>query len=533
MRVLNAGQMQEADRLTIEDLGIPSIVLMENAGRAVVHELASRFHGLAFEHTVILCGRGNNGGDGFVVARVMAERGYEISVYLIGRAVQVRGDSRQNMEILNRLEIPIVEIANEGDWEPHADAIRQCDVIVDALFGTGLKEPLSGLYARVVKDINAMAAAVVSVDVPSGLSCDTHQVIGEAVNADVTVALAAAKLPHVLPPAEGLCGDLAIVDIGIPGEIIDELEGPRVERLGPAEIMRHLMPRDPDANKGDFGRVVVAAGSLGKSGAAHLAAMAALRSGAGLVTVATPRSCLPIVAAMAPEYMTEPWDEDASGGPAESAIDRVLGLKKDVLAVGPGLGQGERQQALVFALLDRSDATLVFDADALNAFQDDPSRLHGREGVDVIITPHPGEMARLTGLSIDEVQQNRLEVARNFAMSRSVFVVLKGHRTLIAAPDGRVAINPTGNPGMATGGTGDVLTGIIAAWYGQLLDADAACRVGVYLHGLAGDLARRHLGESALIASDIIARLGEAAGHVFRLPGDEAADDDDHDEDGD
>ncbi len=561
MRVLSAAQMQEADRLTIEDIGIPSMVLMENAGRAVVQHLTQRFRALAFEHTAILCGRGNNGGDGFVVARVLASRDHDVSVFLIGRAVQVRGDARRNLDILSRLEIPVVEIATEDDWEQHASAIAQADVIVDALFGTGLKEPLSGLYARVVKDVNAMPAAVVSIDVPSGLSCDTHQVIGEAIKAELTITLGAPKLPLVLPPAERLCGDLVTADIGIPQEIVEELDGPRVELLGPAEIMRHLMPRDPDSNKGDYGRVVIAGGSMGKTGAVHLSAMAALRSGAGLVTVATPRPCVPIVASMGAEYMTEGWDDD---GPTETAsaetgsagtgsagtgsagtgsthaataetvapaVERVLGLKKDVLAIGPGLGAGPRQQAFVHALLERTDVSLVLDADALNVWHDDPSRLHGREGIDIIITPHPGEMSRLTGLSIEEVQQNRLEVVRNFATSRGIFVVLKGHRTLIATPDGRVAINPTGNPGMATGGTGDVLTGMIAAWYGQLLDAEAACRVAVYLHGLAGDLARRAGGEAALIAGDIIDHLGEATRDIFSLPGDTAEEDDLEDED--
>ena len=528
MRVLSAAQMQEADRLTIEDIGIPSMVLMENAGRAVAHHLTQRFRALAFEHTVVLCGRGNNGGDGFVVARVLAAREHDVSVFLIGRAVQVRGDARRNLDILSRLEIPVVEIATEDDWEQHAAAIAQADVIVDALFGTGLKEPLSGLHARVVKDVNAMPAAVVSIDVPSGLSCDTHQVIGEAIKAELTITLGAPKLPLVLPPAERLCGDLVTADIGIPQEIVDELDGPRVELLGPAEIMRHLMPRDPDSNKGDYGRVVIAGGSMGKTGAVHLSAMAALRSGAGLVTIATPKPCVPIVASMGAEYMTDGWDDDDAS--ASDAAARVLGLKKDVLAIGPGLGAGPRQQAFVHALLERTDVSLVLDADALNVWQDDPSRLHGREGIDIIITPHPGEMSRLTGLSIEEVQQNRLEVVRNFAMSRSIFVVLKGHRTLIGTPDGRVAINPTGNPGMATGGTGDVLTGMIAAWYGQLLDAEAACRVAVYLHGLAGDLARRNGGEAALIAGDIIEHLGEATRDIFSLPGDNAEEDDLEDE---
>jgi ADP-dependent NAD(P)H-hydrate dehydratase / NAD(P)H-hydrate epimerase len=520
MRVLNAAQMQETDRVTIEGIGIPSMVLMENAGRAVVQQLALHYRGLAFEQTTVLCGRGNNGGDGFVVARVLAERGCDVSTYLIGRVVQVRGDARRNMEILDHLEVPVIEIATEEDWDQHSPVIAQSDIIVDAIFGTGLKEPLGGLYARVVKDVNAMGIAVVSVDVPSGVSCDTPHLIGETIRAELTVALAAPKLPHVLPPAERQCGVLEIADIGIPPSIIEAVDGPRVDLLGRSALIRHLMPRAPDANKSDFGRVLVAAGSLGKTGAAHLSAMAALRSGAGLVTIATPRVCQPIVASMGAEYMTEGWEEHPDGGPGEQTIDQLLTLKKDVLAIGPGLGTGPRQQALVFALLDRSDVSLVLDADALNVCQDDPSRLRGREGIDVIITPHPGEMARLTGLSIEEVQQNRLEVARNFAMSRSVFVVLKGHRTLIASPDGHVAINPTGNPGMATGGTGDVLTGMIAAWYGQLLEAEAACHVAVFLHGLAGDVARRHHGEQTLIASDLITHLDEAIKRITHLPDD-------------
>jgi NAD(P)H-hydrate epimerase len=513
--------MQDADRLTIEDIGVPSSVLMENAGRAVVHELTTRFHGLPFEQTAILCGRGNNGGDGFVIARVLAHRGHEISVYLIGRAAQLRADARRNYEILERLHIPVVEISSEEDWEHHAGEIALSDIVIDALFGTGLKEPLSGLYARVVKDINKMDGAVVSVDIPSGLSADTHQIIGDAVKAEYTITLGAPKLPLVLPPASSLVGELVVADIGIPTSVIEGLEGPRVELLGVTEILRHLLPRDADTNKGDFGRITIVAGSPGKTGAANLAATAALRSGAGLVTIATPRSCVPIIASMGAEYMTEALDEDPAGGLDASAIDRVLALKKDVIAIGPGLGSGERSQALVFALLERSDVPLILDADALNVCQDDPSRLQGREGLDVIITPHPGEMARLTGLSVEEVQLNRLEVARNFAMSHTVYVVLKGHRTLIASPNGHVAINPTGNPGMATGGTGDVLTGMIAAWYGQLLDAETACRVAVYLHGLAGDLARDEQSETALIASDLVAHLGAATRAIFSLPGDE------------
>ena len=278
-----------------------------------------------------------------------------------------------------------------------------------------------------------------------------------------------------------------------------------------SKTMRELVPvRAPESHKGDFGRVLVIAGSRGRTGAAHLAAMGALKSGAGLVTVATPHSCLPIVAAMAPEYMTEPLEETTSGTIDFGAVDRVLDMQTDVIALGPGLGQAPGTAAFVQALVERAGVPLVLDADALNAFVGDPERLVGRDGVDVIITPHPGEMARLLGVSVEEVQRDRLGTARDFAAAHRVHVVLKGNRTVIAAPDGRTFVNLTGNAGMATGGTGDLLTGMIAAWFAQLLDAEAASKLAVYLHGTAGDLAEADEGEVALTAGDLMTRLGDA-----------------------
>jgi ADP-dependent NAD(P)H-hydrate dehydratase / NAD(P)H-hydrate epimerase len=274
--------------------------------------------------------------------------------------------------------------------------------------------------------------------------------------------------------------------------------------------MRELVtPRTPESHKGDFGRVLVVAGSRGKTGAAHLAAVGALRSGAGLVTIATPGSCQPVIAAMGAEYMTEPLAESGDGLDPE-AVDRVLEWARDVVAIGPGLGRAESTQKFVRQFVDRATTPLVIDADGLNAFSEDPDRLTGREGRDVIITPHPGEMARLLRMSTHEVQSSRLEIARNFAVAHHLYVVLKGHRTLIATPDEKVFINPTGNPGMATGGTGDVLTGMIAAWLAQLLDAEAACKLAVYLHGMAGDLAEADEGEVAMTAADVAGHLGDA-----------------------
>jgi NAD(P)H-hydrate epimerase len=516
MRVLNTSQMREADRRTIDEIGIPSIVLMENAGRQVVAAMEAAFEDLVTSHVAVLCGRGNNGGDGFVVARTLIQRGVETSVFLVGSVSDVQGDARTNIEVLGRIGLTVVEITNAQEWELHFSEISECDILVDAMLGTGFHGGLTGLLQTVVADVNALGVPVVAIDLPTGLSADSAELDGEAIEASMTVTLAAPKIPLVFPPADTHAGDLVIADIGIPYPVIDEVDGPYLELLT-RERMREIVPaRAAESHKGDFGRVLIVAGSLGRTGAAHLAAIGALRSGAGLVTVATARSCLPILASMGPEYMTEPLDETPSGGIHFAALDRLFEMNADVIAVGPGIGQDPGTVAFVHGLLERAGVPVVLDADALNAFAGEPDRLMGRDGVDVIVTPHPGEMARLVGGSIEAVQQDRLAQARQFAASHRVHVVLKGHRTVIAGPDGRSFVNLTGNPGMATGGTGDLLTGMIAAWTAQLLDAEAACKLAVYLHGMAGDLAESSIGETALIASDIASRLGDA---VLELTG--------------
>ncbi len=510
MRVLNTEQMREADRRTIEDIGIPSVVLMENAGRQAVAAMEASFDDLASSHVAVLCGRGNNGGDGFVIARTLLQRGVEASVFLLGSVADVRGDARTNLDILGNIGLTVVEITDAQEWELHFSQISECDLVVDAIVGTGFRGQLSGLLETVVADVNGMGVPIVAVDLPTGVSADSHLVQGETIEASMTVTLAAPKIPLVFPPADTRGGDLVIADIGIPYPVIDELEGPYLELLT-RERMREIVPvRTPDSHKGDFGRVLIVAGSRGRTGAAHLAALGALRSGAGLVTIAAPRSSAPIIAAMAPEYMTEPLDETPEGSIDFGAIDRVLDLKADVIAVGPGLGQSAGTAAFVHALVERAGVPLVLDADALNAFAGEPERLVARDGVDVIITPHPGEMARLLNLSIEAVQHDRLKHAREFAVSHRLHVALKGHRTVIAGPDGRTFVNLTGNAGMATGGTGDILTGMIAAWFAQLLDAEAATKLAVYLHGAAGDLAEADEGEVSLTAGDLASRIGDA-----------------------
>jgi hydroxyethylthiazole kinase-like uncharacterized protein yjeF len=510
MRILTADQMREADRRTTQDIGIPSLVLMENAGRQVVAAMESFFPDLAERRVAVVSGKGSNGGDGFVVARTLHQRGVDVSVFVVGQVADIKGDSRINIEILGRLGVTVVEIADEGQWELHFSEISDHELIVDALFGTGLKSALSGIYETVIADINASAIAVVSIDLPSGMSADTPDLIGDCIEATVTVTLGAAKLPLILPPAEEKAGEVVIADIGIPGGIIESVDGPRVELLTRDQMRPLLSPRAADVHKGDFGRVLIVAGSRGKTGAAVLAAQGALKSGAGLVTIASPRGVIPILASYSPEYMTEGLDETVDGTVDFTAAEAVLNVTADVIAAGPGLGRGEGVTTFVRELLESSELPLVLDADALNAFADEPAALVGREGRDVIITPHPGEMARLVGCTVDDVQADRVGIARDFAQSHRVYVILKGYRTIIATPDGKIFVNPTGSPGMATGGTGDVLAGMLAAWLAQLLDAEAACRLAVYVHGAAGELADADQGEVSMTAGDLADHISDA-----------------------
>ena len=502
--------MREADRRTIQDIGIASLVLMENAGRQVVAAIESLYPDLSERRVALVCGKGNNGGDGFVVARTLHQRGLDVSVFLVGRVAEVSGDARVNLDILGRVGLSVVEVADESTWELHVTEIEQHDLIIDAMFGTGLSAPLGGFYETVVADLNELAIPIVAIDMPSGLSADTPDLIGVAIDASVTVTLGAPKVSLVLPPAESKSGEVVIADIGIPADVFDGLEGPRIELLTRDHLRPLIQPRVLDVHKGDFGHVLIVAGSLGKTGAAVLAARGALRSGAGLTTVATPRTCQAVVAAHGAEYMTEGLDETALGTVDFAAAESVLGMAADVLVAGPGLGRGEGVTTFIRELVEKSDLPLVLDADGLNAFADEPSALVGREGRSLVITPHPGEMARLMGCTVDDVQANRLGMATDFAKRHNVYVVLKGYRTLVATPGGTIFVNPTGCAGMATGGTGDVLAGMIGAWLAQLLDAEAACRLAVYLHGSAGELAEADAGEVSMTAGDLVDHIGDA-----------------------
>lgn len=510
MKILTSEQMKEIDRQAIEEFAIPGIVLMENAGRAIFEEIVGRFPLLKRQRIIIVAGKGNNGGDGFAVSRYLAESGVIPAVYLVGKKGEVKGDSAVNLAMASRLGIEIKEITVESDLAEFRTALNRATIIVDALFGTGLVRPLTGLYVSIIEAINSVNAYVVSIDIPSGLSSDTFEVKGPAVKADLTVTLAAPKIAHIFPPASELVGELVVRPIGIPEHLFEKPEL-KVELVDKMSLFRFFGPRARDTHKGTYGHLLIVAGSVGKTGAASLCGKAALRMGAGLVTVATAKSALPVVARSMPELMTEPLPETPAKTIAYEALTRVLSLLKgkDGLVIGPGLSTDPSTARFVHAILPKVKVPMVVDADALNIIANDVSVL-GRINAPAVLTPHPGEFSRLTGLSTEEVLRQKLELVPDFAAKNKIYLVLKGYRTLIGLPSGYLYVNPTGNPGLATGGTGDVLSGLLGAQVVQEKDIAGAVVSAVYVHGLAGDLAAASLSEKSLTASDVIKFLPKA-----------------------
>jgi ADP-dependent NAD(P)H-hydrate dehydratase / NAD(P)H-hydrate epimerase len=515
MKIVSAAEMREIDRATSERFGVPSITLMENAGSAVARFVLSDYP--QGERVGILCGKGNNGGDGFVVARKLVEAGRAVRVLLLCDPEELRGDAAAMFQKMVRTLRPLniaPLIVREASWLDSSDAeeIFAADVIVDAILGTGFRPPVSALYAAAIGKMNGASAPIVAVDIPSGADADamrSRNSPGNVARGDAIVTFTAPRPAHVFAMLTG--GPTVIAPIGSPPEAV-------VSQLGlhlstPPDFAPLLAPRAREGNKGSYGHVLVIGGSLGKAGAAAMAGFAALRAGAGLSTVATPISVLATIASFHPEVMTEALAETEQGTISLRALGPGLDAlleRRTLIAIGPGISRNSETADFVRAIVKRRDTAMVVDADALNAFEGSAGQLNGR-GRTVVITPHPGEMSRLTGLSITEIQANRLDVARNFAREHELIVVLKGHRTLIAAPDGTVWVNPTGNPGMATGGTGDVLTGMVAGLIAQhpqhALEATA---LAVYLHGLAGDLANESVGENSLVATDLLRFLPEA-----------------------
>ncbi|MDT8440750.1 MAG: NAD(P)H-hydrate dehydratase [Desulfuromonadales bacterium] len=508
MKAVNAIQMQQIDRRTIEEIGIPGVVLMENAGRQTAEAIVQRYRERLPHGVLVLAGKGNNGGDGFVIARHLLAAGWPVLTLLLADQLSaVRGDAAINLHALKRCGGDVRTVDNLPDLTALLSEQQTWGVLVDALFGTGLSKPVGGLYAEAIAWLNRRDEPVVAVDIPSGVDAGSGRILGCAVQATLTVTFAQPKTGQLSWPGAGQTGELRVVDIGIPKSVVESVAADAV--LVDAADAAALLPDRPVAgHKGTFGHLLVVAGSLGKSGAATLAARAALRGGAGLVTLACPETIQPVVAGQLAEAMTVPLPAVA-GELSATAIDPLLALlaDKQALAFGPGIGVGKGSRDLTARLLAAAELPLVIDADGLNALAGQLPLLERRRHLPTVLTPHPGEMARLTGLSVAAIQADRVAIAREFAGRHQLTLVLKGARTVTATADGRIFINGSGHAGLATAGMGDVLTGLIGSLLAQGLPAEQAAPLAVYLHGTAADRLLYRYGDAGLLAGDLIEEL--------------------------
>jgi len=506
MKITTAEEMRAIDRATSEKFGVPSLTLMENAGSAIAEFILQNYP--QANRVTVVCGKGNNGGDGFVIARKLHRAGRVVEVLLLASRSELKGDA---LVMFERLPLRPIEATNSTQLAAAAsNCLANCDLLVDAILGTGFRPPVTGLYADAIATTNRSPKPIIAVDIPSGADSDvmTPQ-SGEGIaRAEAIVTFTAPRPAHVFGNLTR--GPVLIAPIGSPPEaIVSSLD---LEVTTPRDFAGFLAPRPRDANKGIFGHALIVGGSFGKSGAAAMAGMAALRMGAGLSTVATPTRVLTSVASFAAELMTEPLPETSDGSIALAAAKSWADITKPmtVVAIGPGIGRNPETVQFVHEAVKQTKVPLVIDADGLNAFEGKTNLLDGRQRP-LVLTPHPGEMARLAGTSIKAVQADRLNVARSFARDHHLVLVLKGDRTIIALPDGSAWVNPTGNPGMATGGTGDILTGMTAGAIAQMPnDCARAAIAAVYMHGLAGDVACEKMGEHSLVATDLLDGLPQA-----------------------
>jgi hydroxyethylthiazole kinase-like uncharacterized protein yjeF len=515
IRLATAEEMRRADRRATERYGVPSLVLMENAGRGAAEVVARLLGPVPGRRVTIVCGKGNNGGDGFVVARHLAGRGAVVGVWLVGRAAEVRGDALVNLEAVRRAGLPLVEVGTPEALEGLRRGLRDADLVVDALLGTGVTGPVTGLVGAAIAALNEAGRPVCALDLPSGLSADHGRLQGPVVHARVTVTFGLPKLGLYLHPGAASAGQVELCDLGVPRAWLEE--GVAAGMVEAADVAALLPARPADAHKGHYGHLLVVAGSVGKTGAAVLACRGALRAGTGLVTCVLPATQQPIVAAQVAEAMTEPVAETGSQSLSAKAVDRILELlaRMDAVAIGPGVGLEPETQEAVRQLVHAVERPMVVDADALTALAGHLGRLRDARGPR-LLTPHPGEAGRLLGIGTGEVQADRLGSARRLAEESGAWVALKGAGTVVAGPETpgdatpAVTLNPTGNPGMASGGMGDVLTGLAGGLLAQGLSPAAALRAAVYLHGLAGDLAAEAGGQAGLLAGDVAEALPRA-----------------------
>ena len=492
MKILTAAQMRNIDRRATERFGIPSIVLMENAATAVVDAIFAHYP--QCDRVAIVCGVGANGGDGFAVARHLENRGVVPVILIAGDRAKYSGDARTNLTICERLGIPMYDVGTSVD-----DALvhaADADLIVDAIFGTGLNRAPEGIYAELIQAIAELRLPVIAVDLPSGANASSPVPFEPCINAEVTVTFAAPKLCHVFEPAASYCGEVIVADISIPDAAIED-ENVTLALTTPRDLQPLVAPRLSSTHKGTYGHLAVVAGSPGRSGAAVMCARGAIRTGAGLVTVITDPETAKLVHAGSIESMTESWTGEGACPP----LDR-----KTAVLIGPGLADDDASYARVRELLAKIELPTIIDASALNAFASKASEINPHRHPRVI-TPHPGELARLLGRTTKEINDDRIAAARAAARITNCVAVLKGYQTLIADPEGQVRVNPTGNPGMASGGMGDVLAGIIGALLARGVDPFEAACCGVYLHGLAGDILKDEIGDTGLAATDLAERI--------------------------
>jgi ADP-dependent NAD(P)H-hydrate dehydratase / NAD(P)H-hydrate epimerase len=515
--IVTAKKMQAIDQKAIDGFGIPGITLMENAGVGVIRELQERFPDLSHKKIFIFCGKGNNGGDGFVIARHLFNLGSEIRVLLAGKLSDLNGGADTNANSARNIGVQIDEI-NSNNLDLHDHKLRHCDMVIDAVFGTGLNKPASGFIKKVIEKINQSKSAgkfVVSVDINSGVDSDSGQLMGPHVKSNLTLALAHWKQSHFLHPAAGVMGEVRLIDIGVPVKACED-QNIQVHQSEYEDIKSYFQKRDPNSHKGSYGHVLVIAGSRGKGGAAGLTALAVLRSGAGLCTLALPSSIQKSFEVHPMEVMTFPLPETASGTLSLKAKESILDLLegKSVVAIGPGISTNAETVSLIGELLPYIKCPMVLDADALNALSHHNNWLK-QLPPETVLTPHPKEMSRLTGVSTEEIQKNRISTTSKFSNEHSLNLILKGSPSLIGLDDGSVVINPTGNAGMATGGTGDILTGIIAGLLAQGLSASQASIAGTYIHGQSGDHFAKSESQTTLIAGDLLRCLPETLKHIL------------------
>ncbi|MBN1880331.1 NAD(P)H-hydrate dehydratase [bacterium] len=517
MKIAYSSQMRELDRITIEETGIPEVVLMENAGKEVVSIMTDYLPELILKTTVILCGPGNNGGDGFVIARHLFNQGCDCTVFLIGTCEQLKGAAKINADIARKIGVCITEVISAEKLPVVINAVRDADVIVDALFGTGLHRQLTGLFAQLIQYVNDSDAYVVSVDLPSGMCADFCTPIGPTIRADLTITFGLPKPSLLLYPAAELAGQVVVADISIPQSNVERLEISG-EILTPYHFPALFTSRAPNVHKGQFGHLLILAGSPGKTGAAILAATAAARSGAGLVTLAVPESLNPIIETVLTEVMSLPlpgsssWFSPDHVGPV---IDALSG--KSALLIGPGIGIRDETSTFLRMVMQEIDIPIVLDADALNIMSMSPGPWF-RKAVPRILTPHPGEFRRLTDIDRNALERDPVDPVCDYANSTSSIVVYKSARSVIAFPDGSHYVNITGNPGLASGGSGDVLAGMIAGLTAKGFDPQQAALAGVFWHGLTGDVTAFFEGEEEMLAGDMFDHMGIARRIIIENP---------------